>query len=72
MLSVSLALAAGFCAAIASLCAKLTFSPQHVFDDACKFVDFWIVGCYAQCDMVSNDLCQCFSTLLLFLKTFEV
>ena len=66
MLSVGLALSAGFCAATASLCAKLAFSSQHIFEDSCKFVDFWIVGCSNHCDKVSYDFCLCFIYFFFF------
>ena len=70
MLSVGLALSAGFCAAIASLCAKLAFSPEIVFKDVCESVDFWIVECSGHCDKVSNEFCLCFYIFLNLLKVF--
>ncbi|CAB4005958.1 transmembrane 42-like [Paramuricea clavata] len=65
MLSVSLALTAGFCAAIASLCAKLAFSPEIVFKDVCESVDFWIVECSGHCDKIIL-----LSRIILFVLTF--
>ena len=60
MLNVGLAVSAGFCAAIASLCAKLAFSPDLVFKNVCHTVDFWILECSAYCDQVSNLFYLCF------------
>ena len=61
MLSVGLAISAGFCAAIASLCAKLAFSPEQVFQGLCEAVDFWIVESSTHRDKVSNQFCFFFT-----------
>ena len=65
MLSVSLAISAGFCAAIASLCAKLAFSPEQVFQGVCNAVGFWIVESSTHYDKV-----VLFSRIVLFVLTF--